>query len=119
MSLVAEAAADGVMVTLTTAGTLRLGGRPACVERWRDRIRTHRAAVVSELSAQLRDTQLAELRRLLNDLLWDAPEQVSATLEKAAKNIDASLPYWRTVWEDYRRLRELPGRENWPVSSGR
>lgn len=113
MSLLTDAIAEGVTVTLTPNGKLRLGGDPAAVESWAERIRDNRAAVIRELSAT--PAQVAELRSLLTDLLWDAPGEIEPEIERTLAD-DAlleSLECYRAAWRQYHALGELPGQPNW------
>lgn len=58
--------------------------------------------------------EVAELRRLLTDLMWDAPDEVEPEIERTLADgaMGEALTMYRTVWREYHQLGELPGQPN-------
>jgi hypothetical protein len=115
MTILADAAADGVTVTLTPDAKVRLSGDPAAVARWADRIRADRAAVIRELADGPTEAEVIELRRLIWQLLWDVAEaEREAELAQCMDYVGEALVMYRRVRDEYERAEELPGQRYWP-----
>lgn len=56
------------------------------------------------------------LRDVLAELLWDAPEEVGAEIQRAVADqaVKETLEMYQLVWREYKQAKELPGQENWP-----
>jgi hypothetical protein len=67
--------------------------------------------------AQSRDVdqtrQVAELRCLLVELLWDAPNEVEDEIQRTLRDdaLDETLAMYRRCYEDYQRIGELIARK--------
>jgi len=103
--ILAAALADGVEMRVS-ASSLHLSGKRAAVARWASDIRPVRDDIVALLRP---DPRIAELRRLLNALLWDAPEEVEPEVQRAIQDdaVAETLVMYRRCYEDYQRIGEL------------
>jgi len=99
-AMLASAVADGVRVTASRSG-LHLSGERRAVQRWAGPIRSRRTEVL-ELA------KVAELRNLLDALLWDAPHEVEPEIERALRNgtLEEALACYRLCHTEYERLGE-------------
>jgi hypothetical protein len=92
-TLIARAAAEGVTLDLTAAGTLKASGANATVDRWLPVIRQHKEAILAARKVRRRVPDLAE------ELIAFWEDDVADILQLP----DEAL---RRLAEDYRRHRE-------------
>jgi len=115
MTFVADAATEGVTITLSADAKVRLCGDRAAVARWSERVRANRAAVVRELTNASTDAEILELRRLIWSLLWDVGEaDREAELANSLRDVPSALACYRQCWREYHELEELPDQRHWP-----
>jgi hypothetical protein len=92
-TLIARAAAEGVILDLTPAGTLKATGATTTVDRWLPVIRQHKEAILAAL----------KVRRLVPDL---AEELIAFWEDDVADILQLPDEALRRLAEDYRRHRE-------------
>ena len=91
--LIARAAAEGVILDLTAAGTLKATGATATVDHWLPVIRQHKDAILAAL----------KVRRLVPDL---ADELIAFWEDDVADILQLPDEALQRLAEDYRRHRE-------------
>ena len=91
--LIARAAAEGVILDLTAAGTLKASGANATVDRWLPVLRSHKDAILAAL----------KVRRLVPDLADELIAFWEADVADILQLPDEAL---QRLAEDYRRHRD-------------
>ena len=91
--LIARAAAEGVILDLTAAGTLKATGATATVDRWLPVLRSHKDAILAAL----------KVRRLVPDLADELIAFWEADVADILQLPDEAL---QRLAEDYRRHRD-------------
>jgi len=91
--LIARAAAEGVILDLTPAGTLKATGATTTVDRWLPVLRAHKDAILAAL----------KVRRLVPDL---ADELIAFWEDDVAGILQLPDEALKRLAEDYRRHRE-------------
>jgi len=92
-TLIARAAAEGVILDLTAAGTLKASGTTTTVDRWLPVIRQHKEAILAAL----------KVRRLVPDL---ADELIAFWEDDVADILQLPDEALQRLAEDYRRHRD-------------
>ena len=96
-TIIQQAAADGVMLALTPAGTIKASGDGAAVNRWLSRIREQKPAIVATLSKQQQQCPAdleARIRRMA--AFWEySPDELAWALACAAEDPEG----WRKLVE--------------------
>lgn len=86
-ALLSEAGADGVLVTLSEAGKLKVAGPADAVHRWRERIAANKREIIEALSLPAR-VSLASLSTVASENPQSAPPRIAPDPDALAADFE-------------------------------